>query len=417
MSPVPAFGHRTFMQIGAKETTYGTFLAPSGTYKYRLDVLSWSLTPQIGIVRDKSYTGVASQVSRTAAYQGPIYYKGTITVKCQYEGLKEILRGVFGTYTSDSSLTTLDEKFTEGLTLNSYSVEIGWGDFPAGKVLRILGLKFIGMTIKGTASTGDDGMLTVDLQVVARDIDTNSGAGYNATGSINYPAQFPVFFHQAVLVDDGTNDLQTQLRVTNFEVTFEGAHVEDRLYLSSLLIDEPIRDDAVVGRFKLTQELNSQSPWQVSRLFSLGSPRLIFQNPTNLTILNVSAVCNVSGPGVFTITRAAGSFITDGVKVGHYVATTTVFPPGTYVSNVVALTVTVVNNSGGSIAALVNGTISFTTNRELELRMGSANLVDYPSPIDRWGRLMTTATWEGRYDTADASALFARIRNTEVALP
>jgi hypothetical protein len=87
------------------------------------------------------------------------------------------------------------------------------------------------------------------------------------------------------------------------------------------------------------------------------------------------------------------------------------------VSNVVALTVTVVNNSGGSIAALVNGTISFTTNRELELRMGSANLVDYPSPIDRWGRLMTTATWEGRYDTADASALFARIRNTEVALP
>lgn len=406
--PVPAFGHKTYMQIGAKETTFGTFNAPAGTYAKKLEVISWNLSPQITAIRDKS---LWNQLSRKAMYQGPVSYKGTITVRCNYEGLKEIFRGVFGTYSATAVDATKDDTFTEGLTLNSYSIEIAYGDIPSSKILRVVGAKFVGLTIKGNAGTGDDGMLTVDLQVVARDIDTNAGAGYTATSSLSFPSALPVMFHQAVVVDDGTSDAASNIRMTSFEATIEQPHIEDRYYLSSLLMDEPIRSDFVVGKMKFTQEFNSMSQWLAARNFTTGSPRLVFQHPTALTTVTIATVNNTLGQN--TITRASGSFITDGVKVGHYVANSA-FPSGTYVTNVAALTVTVSNVSTSGISS---ASCSFTTSRELEIRMGTANLTDMTLPIDNWGRLMSTVTWEGYYDATDLGAILLRIRGNEVTLP
>lgn len=405
--PVPAFGHKTYMQIGAKETTFGTFNAPSGTYAKKLEVVSWNLSPQLTTIRDRS---LWAQLSRRAMYQGPVSYKGTITVRCNYEGLKEIFRGVFGTYAATAVDTTKDDAFTEGLTLNSYSIEIAYGDLPSGKILRVVGAKFIGLTIKGNAGTGDDGMLTVDLQVIARDIDTNAGAGYTATGGLSFPTPYPVMFHQAVVVDDGTSDSASNIRMTAFEASIEQPHIEDRYYLSSLLMDEPIRSDFVVGKMKFTQEFNSMSQWLAARNFTTGSPRLVFQHPTALTTVTTTLVNNTLGQN--TITRGSGSFITDGVKVGHYVANAA-FPVGTYVTNVATGTVTV---SNVSTAGLTSATCLFTTARELEIRMGSANLIDMSVPIDSWGRLMSTVTWEGYYDATDLGAILLRIRGQEVTL-
>jgi hypothetical protein len=357
-------------------------------------------------------------LSRRALYQGPIYYKGTLTLRANYEGLKEIFRAAFGTYASSATLTpALDDTFKEGLTLNSYSIELGYGDLPAGKVVHVNGLKIVGITVKGSASTGDDGILMIDLSVVARDVDNNGGVGYNATGGLGLPNLFPVLFHQAVQVDDGTTDSQLNLRITQFEATFEGPHVEDRVYLGSLLMDEPIRDDVVVGKIKFTQEYNSVSQWQQARAFTVGSPKLIFQSPTQISTTPITT-CNVSGAGATTITRAAFDFGANGVKVGMYIDTGNgVFPPGTYVTIVAVGTVTVANNAGGALTSLVSGNVNFNTNRELEIRMNSANLVDMSAPIDRWGRLMSTATWEGFYDSVDTAAMVVRIRGSEVILP
>ena len=63
------------------------------------------------------------------------------------------------------------------------------------------------------------------------------------------------------------------------------------------------------------------------------------------------------------------------------------------------------------------GTIGNASQREFELRANSANLVDYSAPIESYGIIISTATWEAFYNVGDASALVARMRSIETALP
>lgn len=168
----PGLGHRAFAQI-AKETIFGTFKDPLAKF----EIISSAINPVIGTIRDPS---LHSAVSRRALYQGGILYRGPLTVRLNFEGLLPLFEGVFGSATSTveaGESVVRNHVFREFSTLPSYSIELNEGDPKSnGNVARYLGCKFAGVTIKGTAGQGDDGMLTAEFDVLAKDKDVNAGA-------------------------------------------------------------------------------------------------------------------------------------------------------------------------------------------------------------------------------------------------
>ena len=271
--PIPGLGHRSYLQIGPKETTYGTFQTPTK----KLELISWNIAPDIGVINDPS---LYNQQSQRALYQGPLLYRGTFVVRANYEGiLLELLRGVTGTYTSAVVDTSArDHFFKEGPTLNSYSFEVILGDVPSGtsKCWRLLGAKVLNLSYKIKAAKGDGGMGTIEFTVLAKDMIS----GQTPTGALSFPANFPPLFHQCITADDGTADAVGSVRVRGLEVTLENPHADDRLYLGSLNIDEPLRNGFLKARYKLEQEFITATQWDAARAFTVGSPQFIFQHPT-----------------------------------------------------------------------------------------------------------------------------------------
>lgn len=400
---MPGLGHKSYIQIGPKETSYGDYLAPTR----KLEIINWNIAPVIGSMMDASLSG---NPSRRAIYQGGLLYRGNFSVRLNYEGLEELLRGVFGSYTITAAGDDVqDHTFGEGSTLNSYTFEVALGDVPTGKVFRLLGAKLTGLTIRGSAGSGSDGILTADFSVVAKDYLSNqtpvasttttvancTPSSYTltraagsfttdgivagmaithpdvpagtvvvgtpatttlkmsqaATGStqasasfktMQAPAIWPVLYTHAVTINDGTSDTAANVRVRSFEVTLEQPHSEDRFYLGSVNIDEPLRQDFLVARFKFTQEFTTKTQHDAARAFTVGAPTLLFRNTAE--------------------------------------------------------------NFGNN------------KYREFLLQANKANLVEFSSPIEGYGVMISTATWEAYYDATLGSALVARVRNKLTAI-
>lgn len=263
---MPGIGSKSYIQIGTKEGTYGNFVTPTK----KLEVVSWSIAPNIGVIPDPS---LYSAQSRRSLYQGGLTYKGSFVLRLNYEGMLELFRGVFGTGSSTlvgGETTVRDHVFKEGATLNTYSFEVILGDVPTNKCFRLLGAKLTGLNVKATASSGADGMLTAEFTVIAKDYMSDQ----TPTGSLSFPTAYPVLFHQASTIDDGTADAP---KVRSFEVSLDNPHVEDRFYLGSVNIDEPLRSDFLTARFRITEEFSTKTAFDAARGFSSGSPQLIFQ--------------------------------------------------------------------------------------------------------------------------------------------
>lgn len=410
MSPIPGFGHRAYLQTGAKEAAFGVFQTPT----QKLAILSWKMSLVNGLIPDNQ---LWSQYSRRAKYQGTRYYKGTFSVMLNYEGLLELLRGVYGTYAATTvEGTSRDHTFKEAGTggmLNAYTHEVYFGDIPSGKVFRQLGTKLLGIKIMGKAANGPDGALIAEFTAWARELDTAVGAGYTPTGALSFPSNLPVLFNQCVIADDGTGDASSSVRIHSFEFTLTQPHEEERNYLTGgFFLDEPLRSDFIEPEIKFTQEYLTTSAMEVARQFVTGIPRLIFQHPTAIVTHTSSTVTVNAGN---TITRGAGSFVSDGWVIGDSVDASAFVPIGTYVTNVAALTLTVskvCTSSGGST------TVTGGTRREFEVRLGNAYAEDDPTPpIENFGALITTSTWRGAYASADSSASVLRVRSTEAVLP
>ena len=407
--PVPGLGHRSYLQIG-KETTYGTAVAPTA----RFEIVSATIPPQVGIIQDASLNQAPA---RRAIYQGGLLYKGTFVVRVNYEGLEELFRAVFGAtgYAGSVYSSPLNQHtYKESSILPSYTVELSIGDIPTGKVARYVGAKLTDLTIRATAGTGNDAMLMAEVTVLAKDAisDQNPGA------SLTAPAVMPVLFHQAVVADDGTADANSNIRMRGFELSLTQPHAEDRFYLTSVNPDEPVRSDFLQARWRLTQEYITKTQFDAARAFTTGSPRLLFRHPTAVNTGSPGSVSNVSAAGVFLITRSSGDF-TSVVKVGSYlgVGAGVYFPVGTTVTAVTALQITVDQPSltGPSYPAS-NQPFTFPVAREFEVRSGSANLSDFTSPVEGYGVLISTATWDAWYDATDLTSLFVRLNTTGAVL-
>jgi len=403
---MPGLGHKAYVQFGGREATYGTFQVPTK----RLEILNWNVTPVIGSIMDGSMSG---NPSRRGIYQSGQLFRGTFSCRVNYEGLEELFRNAFGSYARTVvSGNTGDHTFREGSTLSPMTLEVNLGDVPSsGRCFRLLGAKLTGLTIKGAAGSGNDGMLTVEFTVVARDYlsdqtptaavtlatvvtciatgvctltkaafdfaangvvvgSTVSHPSYAAgtvvtavvvgTVTLSGPANaalvtatavfstmqpsavIPVLYTQALTVSDGTADAAASVRVRSFEVSLESPHAEDRWFVGSVNIDEPLRSDFLAARFKLTQEFTTKTQHDAARAFTKGSPKLLFRHSEALLSTNF---------------------------------------------------------------------------REFELRANQANLVEFGAPVEGFGVMLSTATWEAWFDTTDATALLARFRNDLPALP
>lgn len=333
---IPGLGHKTTLRIG-KESSWGGGATPTKSF----EVVSWNVGPQVGVIQDGSLN---NKQSRRAMYQGGYLVRGTFVVRLNYDGLAELFRAVQGGYTgtagSGGDSAVITHVFTEAATLPSYEMQVSVGDIPTGTVFRLTGAKLINVTVRGTAGTGNDAMLMAEFTVLAKDMVSN----FTATGSPSSYNPFPVLFHQASTVDDGLETLASTpaTRVRSLELTLENPHAEDRFYLSSVNIDEPVRNDFLTARWRITQEFLTKTAYDAARNFTTGSPQFVFQHPT---------------------------------------------------------------------------TIGTTKKREFEVRSGSAQLVEWSAPVEGYGIIIATATWEAFYDPTDLTALYIRIQNLDAALP
>lgn len=419
MSPVPAFGHTSYLIFGSKESAFDTYAAPTNGKK--LGVLKWGVEPSIGVLPDMTLSG---QLSPLSPVEGGSFWQGTFSVLLNFDGLLELFRACMGGYTAGSPIesSVRDHTFREATSataivevLNSYSIDVCWGNIPAGKVYRLTGVKLLGFTIKGTAGNGNDGLITVEFDLWGRRLDHNAGAGFNPTTSgVTTPTVRRVPFYHPWLFRDGATSDSRNCRIRSFEVGYKPPHDTERYYLGTKLPDEPIRSDFLKPTWQITQELNEPGHLFVKDAFSASySLRLILQEQGSALASHTSVSCTPQNGN--TITRGAGSFITDGWVVGDHVnpsANGVDIPAGCYVTNVAALTLTVDGATTLGSSQTVTGGVS----REIELRTSSAKLKSLSQPIDGYGPVIATAAWEGFYDAADFASLLVRIRNTEAAL-
>lgn len=267
---VPAIGHKSTIQIG-KETTWGT----AASVVWPVAILGNTLELEAPPIPDTQLHG--NPWPRTM-YQGPRRARGEISSQMMFEGMMEFLRGSFGAYSNTLVETGVrDHTFKIGSLLNGYTIESVVGGIPTGKVFQNLGSKFNRLTLRATAAQGPEAIVTMAVDVIGKDRVENVNASGLTFGEI-----FPVKFDLATVVDDGTADPASSVRVRSFTFTLENNLADDRFYHGSLFIDEPVRSGHVRAIFEFQQEFQTLTQYSAHRALTIGSPRMQFQHPTTI---------------------------------------------------------------------------------------------------------------------------------------
>lgn len=71
-----------------------------------------------------------------------------------------------------------------------------------------------------------------------------------------------------------------QLRALSFEFSVDQPHVEDRLYIGSTLIADPVRNGPPVATLRIEQEYVTRTQFDMRRATTPGSPMLLFRSGT-----------------------------------------------------------------------------------------------------------------------------------------
>lgn len=267
--PIPGLGHKSYLQIG-EEVTWGTGVAATK----KLTCLSMSVEPIIGVIDDNSLWNAAS---RRVLLQGGLTYRGRFVVVCYYEGLLKLWKWAMGSGVTtgpvDSAYT---HTFKEASTLGSLTIEMIEGDIATGLEQELVGCKCVSMTIRGAAGQGNDGLLMVEFEVLAKD----KLIGQTPTAALVFPnLLYETLFHQGITVLEGSGDSAANIRVRNFEITLLNPQ-DPRWYIGSLNIDEPLRSDFLECRWRITQEFFTTALLTKAKAFTGGVLQLIFQHPT-----------------------------------------------------------------------------------------------------------------------------------------
>jgi len=259
-------GYKSYMQF-VEETVYGTGVAAA----FRYELISANVQPQMGTIPDPSLNNARS---RRALYQGGLFYRGTILLRLNFDGLMKLFKIAHNNITTTvvEAAVSSDHICREGtLSPGSLTVELVEGDIPVGKAQRLLGLKILGYTVRGTAGLGADAMLQVELEVIAKDKVTN----FTVTPALTPPGVNPVLFHHGLTIDNGT--ATAGIRVRSFEVSFATPLTDDRFYLGSKNIDEPLPNDFLRPTWRITEEFQDVNALAALQAATVGTPQLIFR--------------------------------------------------------------------------------------------------------------------------------------------
>lgn len=271
---IPGQGHLAYLQFG-KESAYGGGATPTS----KVELINWDVPADIGLIRDPS---LWNNPARRKVYPGPLAFRGTFTVRCGFDGVLEILRGCMGSYSASTVETGVrDHVFKQISLLPSYEMQVSLGDITAGTVFRLRGAKFIGATFAVTAGDGEDGLLTLEVTVHAKECTP----GQTPTGAAAFPAFVDaVLYHQAITVDDGTADAASSIRVRSLRVALDQPHNERRDYMGARTPDEPLRSGHLVPTWTLEQEFITLTKHNAVVGATEGSPRFVFQHPTTIGV-------------------------------------------------------------------------------------------------------------------------------------
>jgi len=270
----PGRGHKSYLQFGV-ETTYGTAVAAT----HKVEVISMKVDPIIGVIRDPS---LYDAVARRALYQGGLMYKGNFVIRCNYSGLGVLWKAALGAVAT-TGVGPYVHVFKESADLPSLTLQMIEGNIPATQYQRVDGAIITSMTIRGTAGQGDDGMVQVEFEVLAKNKLNVASAPTTIT---NFPALAPVLFHHATVVDNGTGDTSSDIRVRSFEISHRSPFTEDRFYLGATNIDQPLREDFVACQWKITSEFQTIAQFNAAAAFTVGDPELTFTTGAT-AILNI----------------------------------------------------------------------------------------------------------------------------------
>lgn len=292
----PAQGHQDYIQIGLEGAgAWGT--AVPATRK--LGFVSETLMSDVSMVESQTMDGL---LTIPETYLVKEMARGTITFEFTYEGLLMVLDMCSGTGTFGSAggATTGTNPYTHVFKpksiLNSYTIEI-YKNLPSGKCHRALGCKATGWRITGAAGSGQGAFLMLEVDIVAKKLETNQ----TPTAALTVATRVPALFHHATTVDDGTADSAADIRVRSFDLKVATALHDDRDYLGSTTPDEFLRSDRVRTTISFVKELTTRTLLDAYKAGGSGSPKLIFGSGAFTFTLDIPAAR--IAPGGYSETR------------------------------------------------------------------------------------------------------------------
>ena len=402
---MPGLGHKSYLQI-SKESVYGTYAAS----KAKMEIMACTINPVIGTIRDGS---LYSSPSRRGIFQGGILYRGTVTVRLNFEGFLPLFEGVFGSYTGavvGGETFVRDHTFKEASTLPSYSIEICQGDVLAtGKVIRYLGCKIPRMTIRGTAGQGDDGMLTAEFEILAKDMDTNSGAGYTPSTTVT--------------VANMSGSSGSPVITTSAD--FIAAGFKPGMALSGTNVGAGAVVQSITSATSLTASVNNSGIPTGVLTATLAFPAVlpVLFHSENVNFTTDDGIASNTTIRVRSLEVTLENALADD---RFYFGSTTLDEP---IRNDFLVARWVLTQEFQDYAALTaaraftttsplfklsaSTTIGGTSKREFEIHSNSAKYTDMGQPIDDYGIIVQRTTQEAFFDGTDASALLVRFRSLD----
>jgi hypothetical protein len=262
----PGRGHKAKL-LFARETVWGSVtelgVDATPTPAYSLEIISSSITPELGMIEDPSLNDA---VSRRNLYRGGQLARGNIVLRGNYAGLEELLYAATGTYSFNTSTHT----FKEGALPPSLCLWIKAGGVQktsSDAYFKYRGAVVTSLTLRATAGTGADAMLQAEFQFICKSAEIVVAPSLSSLAEMPDPR--PLLFHTAAVVpEDEGGALGTTVRTRSFEFKLENQMAEDRFYFGSENIDRPIRNNFLNTSLQLTQEFYDDETFQAGIDFS-----------------------------------------------------------------------------------------------------------------------------------------------------
>jgi tail tube protein len=273
--------YKRFLQFGRDSA--GNWGSAATTVNHRAPILSFTR----GVSREVIYSSAMDGTRfRQVAYQGAKRVRPTIQTELTYTGLLLFLDGLMGTDTfgANGGTTGAGPPYTHTFKMsglptgaglfNSFCLEAGMGDIPAGKVERFTGAKIARATIAGSSHE----RLTLRLELIGKDHATN----VTPTGALTSATQDCVLFDQMSSFNDGTG---TTGDLISFELTIDNA-LSVRDYASEL-IDEPLASSHASATLRIVEEFQSRSAIDAHVALTQGAPALTFTSGSKVFTISM----------------------------------------------------------------------------------------------------------------------------------